>query len=73
MECWYIECENGSRSRTHDTLKQARTALPAMQSALARLDPNYSKPVQFVSSEGEVRPLQEKAGQEHAEPMAPER
>jgi hypothetical protein len=73
MEYWYIECENGSRSRTHDTLEQARTALPAMQSALARLDPNYSKPVQFVSSEGEVRPLEENVDQAHAEPMTPER
>lgn len=55
---WYIECENGSRSRGHDTLEQARAALRAIQSVQARMDPNYSEPVRFISSEGEVRPLE---------------
>ncbi len=30
-----------------------RAALPAMQSAQAQMDPRYSKPVRFVSLEGE--------------------
>jgi hypothetical protein len=34
----------------------------------ARMDPNYSEPVQFVSSEGEVRPLE--LDQARAEPTA---
>jgi hypothetical protein len=63
---WYIECENGSRSRAHNTLEQARVALRAMQSAQAQMDPNYSKPVRFVSSEGEVLPLE--VDQASAEP-----
>jgi hypothetical protein len=52
---WYIECENGSRSRAHVTLEQARAALLAMLSVQAQMDPNYSKPVRFVSSEGCAR------------------
>ena len=55
---WFIECENGSRSRGHDTLEQAQAALRAMRSVQARLDPNYSEPVRFVSSEDEERPLE---------------
>jgi len=55
---WYIECENGSRSRAHGTIEQARDALRAMQSVQARLDPNYSTPVRLVSSEGQARPLE---------------
>jgi hypothetical protein len=58
MAYWYIECQNGSRSRAHDTLEQAKAALRAMQSVQAQMDPNYSKPFRFVSSEGEVRPLE---------------
>ena len=59
---WYIECENGSRSRAHDTLEQARAALRALRSVQARLDPHYSEPVSFVSSEGEVQPLDAATG-----------
>jgi hypothetical protein len=55
---WYIECENGSRSLAHDTIEQARAALRAIRSVQAQMDPNYSKPVRFVSSEGEVSPLE---------------
>jgi hypothetical protein len=56
---WYIECENGSRSRAHDTIEQARVALRALRSVQAQLDPNYSTPVRFLLSEDEVRPLDE--------------
>ena len=55
---WYIECENGSRSRAHDTIEQARIALRAMQSAQAQMDPNYSRPLRLISSEGEAQPLE---------------
>ena len=58
MARWFIECENGSHSRGHETLEDARTALPAFRSAHARRDPNYSDPVRFVSSDGEAQPLE---------------
>jgi hypothetical protein len=67
---WYIECENGSRSRAHDTLEQASAALRALTSVQARMDPHYSEPVGFVSSEGEVRPLDGDAGEPIAAPEA---
>jgi hypothetical protein len=60
---WYIECENGSRSRAHDTLEQARAALRALRSVQARMDPHYSEPVRFVSAEGEAHPLDGDAGE----------
>ena len=65
---WYIECENGSRSRAHDTLEQAHAALRALRSVQARLDPRYSEPVRFVSADGEVRPLGGDAGEPIAAP-----
>jgi hypothetical protein len=58
MARWFIECENGSRSWGYETLEDARTALAAFRSAHAKRDPNYSEPVRFVSSDGEVRPLE---------------
>ena len=67
---WYIECENGSRSRAHDTLEEARAALRAMRSVQAKMDPHYSEPVRFVSSEGEVRLLDAEAGEPIAAPEA---
>ena len=65
---WYIECETGTRSRAHDTLEQARAALRALRSVQARMDPQYSEPVRFVSSEGEVQPLDGDAGEPIAAP-----
>jgi hypothetical protein len=51
MDTWHIEYENGSCSMVYDTLEQAKAALAGDRSA--RMSPRRSKPVRFVSSEGE--------------------
>ena len=50
---WYIEMANKSRSQGYDTLEQAKTALPYWRSRRARMDPRFSEPVKFVSSDGQ--------------------
>jgi hypothetical protein len=51
---WYIEREDGSRSRAFDTLEQAKNALPDERSHQARMSPRFSEPVRFVSTEGQI-------------------
>jgi hypothetical protein len=52
MDTWHIEYENGSCSMVYDTLEQARAALA--EHGPPHMSPRHSKPVRFVSSEGET-------------------
>jgi hypothetical protein len=50
---WQIEFENGDRSTVYDSLPKVKAALPDHQSHQAQMSPRYSRPVRFVSSDGQ--------------------
>jgi hypothetical protein len=57
MTEWWLEFENGERSTPYATEAEAWAALVDLQSREALANPQYSRPMWLVSSDGKRFPI----------------